>query len=158
MSDQDDNFDNEDAFDEGESSPAPAKKATKSRKKEKTPAEIAAERKADYKARMSRRWRCQVNSMRKGVQHFELIVPSPSNPDKPIPVRGHCGVIIEEGLTKYVIDQLQSEHHMELMEVPTPSNPSGEDQGLNHRSVPVYHYQVQVFEEVENPKPLGSVK
>tara|TARA_R110000787_G_scaffold5480_2_gene20052 strand:+ start:11143 stop:11727 length:585 start_codon:yes stop_codon:yes gene_type:complete len=109
----------------------------------------------DYAKNGGRRWRCKVESTRKGVQHFEMIVADPRNPKRPIPVRGRCGMIIEEGLPKFVLDNLRAEYRTETQEVPQdPTKLSG----FLHKQVRIPNYTVEIFEEIENPKAIGTVK
>lgn len=117
----------------------------------------APKRKAPVKKvnQAARRFRCKVESTRSGIQHFELIVPDPYNTARPIPVRGKCGVIIEEGLTKYIIDRLQQSYRMETQEKFVAEGSMG---GLTTESVKVPNYRVEVYEEIQNPKPLGGKK
>ena len=109
----------------------------------------------DYKKNGGRRWRCLVESTRPGVQHFEMIIADPKNPRRPVKIQGRCGMIIEEGLTKFVIDHLKGEYRTQTQAV--PQDPTKES-GLLHKQVRIRNYTVDIFEEIENPKPVGSVK
>jgi len=102
-----------------------------------------------------RRFRCIVESLRPGIEFFEMVIPSPKNPDTPITVRGRCGVIIEDGLTKYTIDRLNENAHFETME--DPNIDWAKPMGLTHKIIKRYNYRVEVFEEVEKPKEVGKV-
>lgn len=108
-----------------------------------------------YMKEGGRRWKCRVNSMRKGIKTFETIIADPKNPDRPVPVRVRCGVIISQGLTKFTIDCIKYEHSysMELIENINPNA----SMALQYKQVRVPHYSVDVFEEIENPLPVGKV-
>lgn len=108
-----------------------------------------------YKQNGGRRWRCKVESTRSGVQHFEMIIADPSNPSRPVPIRGRCGVIIEEGLPQFAIDRLKESYRMETTDVPANPNATA---GLDTRAIKVPNYTVEIFNEVQNPKPIGTVK
>jgi len=114
------------------------------------------EAEADYRKNGGRRWRCKVNSTRAGVQHFEMMIADPRNPKRPVVVRGRCGVIIEKGLTKHVIDCLKGCYR-------TETNfdefiPNDSRMGTQHAKIRIPNYSVEVFEEIENPDPVGKVK
>ena len=109
----------------------------------------------DYMKNGGRRWRCKVESTRSGVQHFELYIADPRNMKRAVKIMGRCGVIIEEGLPKFVIDHLKEEYRTETRVV--PQDPTKEA-GLLHEMVRIRNYAVDVYEEIENPKPIGSVK
>jgi hypothetical protein len=110
--------------------------------------------KEKYQAQGHRRWKCTVNSLRKGMNHFEVTVPHPKT-DKPITIRGYCGVIIEAGLPLYAINCLKYEHSFRMEKVPYVDPSSS--LAITTRSVKERHYDVEVHEEVENPAPLGSI-
>ena len=104
----------------------------------------------------SKRFRCEVESLRPGWDHFELVAHSHKNKNRPIVVRGRCGEVIEEGLTQFMIDCLENSHH-------TESKASGrvdptKDMGVIHKKTKVPHYRVKVLGEVSNPKEVGKVK
>ena len=109
----------------------------------------------DYAKNGGRRWRCKVESTRPGVQHFEMIVADPRNPKRPVPIRGRCGMIIEAGLPKFVIDNLRAEYRTETQEVPQDPTKLA---GLLHKQVRIPNFTVEVYDEVENPKAIGTVK
>ena len=99
----------------------------------------------EYKNAM-KRYRCKVESTRKNIQSFELTYPHPKNRFRPVPIRGHCGVWIEQGLPMYVIKALQSSYHMETTENPGP------DGTIKAEAVRVPDYTVTVEEEIQDPK------
>lgn len=112
-----------------------------------------------YIEECKKRYVCIVQSLRPGWDHFEMIVSNPAN-DKPVPVRGRCGVVLEEGLTKYVIDQLNNTHdyRMEKGRSMTIQQILDVDQAFvtNQKQVKQYHYRVDIIREKENPKPVGA--
>lgn len=110
--------------------------------------------KEKYQAEGHRRWRCTVHSMREGMNHFEVTVPHPKT-DKPVTIRGYCGVIIEEGLPLYAIECLKYDHSFRMEKIPNPNLTAS--LALTMRAVKMRHYDVEVHEEVENPKPIGSI-
>lgn len=127
----------------------PSEKKTRSTKG----AELTEEQKAaEFKKKYSRRWRCKVEAIRRGDTFWEVTVPDPSNRDRPIPLKGHCGHWIEEGLPLHAIDCLQNAYYTETRERKAPSSV---DRAVEVESVRVPLYRVTVGEEIENPKPIG---
>lgn len=112
-----------------------------------------------YIKQCKRRFKCIVQSNRPGWDHFELIVSNPFN-DQPVPVRGRCGVILEAGLTQYVINELNNTHdyRTEKGRSMTIEQILSTDAAmvLDHKAVKQYHYRVDILEEVENPIPVGN--
>lgn len=104
------------------------------------------------------RYKCIVESNVKGVPIFELIIPS-KKLGKPIVVRGQCGVLLEEGLTKHVIDRLQEAH--EFVSVEGWSIPMSKVMEVKSVYVSTMKrvkrrlFNVLIYEEVNNPIPLG---
>lgn len=109
---------------------------------------------ADYMKNGSRRFRCIVRSLRPGVSYFELYFPDPKDPDKPIRCEGRCDVILEEGLTQYVIDCLNYEHSYRTEEIPADYTKT---MGLTAKAIRVPHYSVEVLGEIANPKTAGKI-
>ena len=109
----------------------------------------------DYRVNGNRRWRCQVDSNRPGVQIFEMMIADPRNPRRPVKVMGKCGVIIEKGLTKVVIDTLKAEYRLKAE---TQLQDPMAEAGVLHKMIRLKNYTVDVFEEIENPDRVGSIK
>jgi hypothetical protein len=107
-----------------------------------------------YQAEGHRRWKCRINSMRSGLNHFEVTVEHPKN-GRPIAIKGYCGVIIEQGLPKFAINCLRYDHSFRTEEIPI-ADPTA-SMGLISRTIREPHYSVEVFEEVQNPAPIGSI-
>jgi len=114
---------------------------------------------AQYIAECKTRYRCMVNSLRPGWDSFELTISHPVT-DAPIVVRGRCGVILEDGLTKYAIDCLRQSHdfRIEAGRSMTIEQILAADSAmvLDTKQVKQPHYSVEVYGEVENPKPVGT--
>ena len=112
-----------------------------------------------YIEQCKKRYVCIVQSLRPGWDHFELIISNPTN-DKPVTVRGRCGVILEEGITKYVIDQLNNTHdfRMEKGRSMTIQQILDVDQAFvnDKKAVKQYHYRVDILREKEEPKAVGT--
>lgn len=107
-----------------------------------------------YRKEGHRRFRCMVESTRSGLQHFELMIPHPDNVGQPIRVKGRCGVILEDGLTMYAINALKRGYHIETEEVaPDPTK----DFGVQHKTIKVPNFRVEVYNEVENAKKVGTI-
>ena len=110
--------------------------------------------KEEYQKTGHRRWKCIVNSHRKGVDHFEVTVAHPKT-GHPHVIRGYCGVIIEAGLPLFAINCIKYDHSHRMEKIPHP-DPFA-TMALTTRQVKERHYDVEVFEEVEDPAPIGSV-
>lgn len=107
-----------------------------------------------YRKEGKRRFRCMVESTREEFQIFELTMPHPDNPRKPITLRGKCGVIIEEGLTLFAIARLKAAYRVKPgVKKQDPSKNSG----LLHAPVRIPNYRVEVYEEIENPLETGKI-
>jgi len=109
---------------------------------------------AKYKIEGKRRFRCMVESTRPEFQVFELIMPHPDNPRKPVTVRGKCGVIIEEGLTLFAIARLKQSFRMQTSK---KNQDQSKTYGLQHTTVKIPNYRVEVYEEIENPLETGKI-
>jgi hypothetical protein len=114
---------------------------------------------AKYVEECKKRYRCVVNSLRPGWDHFELTISNPKT-DAPITVRGRCGVILEEGLTKFAIDCLKRAHdfRVEKGASMTIEQILAVDTAMvvSTKSVRQPHYSVDILGEVTNPKPVGT--
>jgi len=106
------------------------------------------------------RYVCQIDSTR-GWPDFEMVLSNPDN-DRPIILRGLCGVMIEEGLTKFAIDRLKEAH--EWYSVPGWSMSAAEIMVEESVQVDLYKkkkrrlFSVLVYDEVDNPLPVGTKK
>ncbi len=109
----------------------------------------------EYMVEGKRRWRCMVTTLRDGWDHFEMFISDPAKPDRPVKVMGKCGVILDDGLTKCVIDRLKYEHSFVMVE--DPDIDLRATMILSYKSVKKPHYMVDVYEEIENPKKVGRV-
>jgi hypothetical protein len=107
---------------------------------------------ADYEKNGGRRYRCTVESLVPGQKFFEMTVSHPKK-DRPILIQGKCGVIIEDGLTQYMIDCL-TYCHSYRMEPRLNVDPTAQ-QALTYEEVKVPHFRVTVLNEIQNPKELG---
>jgi len=116
---------------------------------------IMDEAQADYMKNGGKRWVAKVESLRKGINHFELYVEDLNNTSRPIRISGLCSVMLKEGLTKRVIDTLMGAHHWEQQNRDYISE--SKNIGLTTKKVKVYHYRVETFGEVKGPKPVGKV-
>ena len=105
------------------------------------------------------RYICEVYSNRPKWPDFEMYISNPKN-DKPVPLRGLCGVRLKEGLTKYAIDRLEAAHEYYFVSGwnMTSSDIMQVDSAmvLTHKKVKRPLYSVRVFGEVENPIPVGQ--
>ena len=118
---------------------------------------VSAGRKA-YLKESQKRFRCRVNSLRPGWDHFELTIPDAN--DNPKAIRGRCGVIIEDGLTLFTIRQLQYTHDYRTEEGRSMTvdqiMSARSTLVLDYKSVKQPHYSVEILGEVENPKGLND--
>lgn len=113
------------------------------------------ESKEKYRKEGHRRYKCIVESRRADYPYFELIIPHPTK-DVPVKVEGHCGVLLEAGLTMYAINALKQSYTMRTVKR-TKVNRDDNTMGLEYRSVKVFNYSIEIFEEVVNPSPIGAV-
>ena len=111
-----------------------------------------------YLEESKKRYRCVVSSLRPGWDHFEMMIPDLN--DNPKPVRGRCGVILEDGLTMFAIRQLQYTHDYRTEKGQSLSIDqilsSDTALVLTHKSVKQPHYSVEILGEVENPRQLNE--
>lgn len=114
--------------------------------------------KAKYVEQCKRRFKVIVTSLRRGWNTFEMIISDPIT-DRPIPVRGKCGVILEKGVTQYVINQLNytHSHRTENGRSMTIDQILSSDVAIvmETKTVKEYHYRVEIIEEVTDPIPVG---
>lgn len=105
------------------------------------------------------RYQCIIESNRPGWPDFEMVISNPVS-DKPVILRGLCGVLLEDGLTKYAIDILKEAH--EWYSVPgwsmSPADIMQVDSAmiLTHKKQKRRLYSVLVYDEVDNPIPVGQ--
>lgn len=104
------------------------------------------------------RYRCRVNSLRPGWNHFEMIIADEN--DNPKPLRGKCGVIIEQGLTMFAIRSLQRTHDFRTEQGRSMTidqiMSSDSTLVLDYKRVKQPHYSVEILGVVENPLPLSA--
>jgi len=106
------------------------------------------------------RYVCQIDSTR-GWPDFEMVLSDPEN-DSPVILRGLCGEMLEQGLTKYAIDRLKEAH--EWHSVPGWSMNASEIMQEESVRVDLYKkkkhrlFSVLVYDEVDNPIPVGVKK
>lgn len=115
----------------------------------------ANEGRLQYMREGGRRWVCKVDALMKGMTTFEMAVPVPSNPDIPVIVRGRCGVVLKDGLTKFVIDRLNEAYYVETEEDTSPRG--SRNIGVDHKAVKRPLFRVNVMDEIPNPKPVGKI-
>lgn len=108
----------------------------------------------EYRKTGHRRWKCIVESMQYGVDFFELYIPHPDT-DKPVRVQGPCGVLLEEGLTQYAINALNSSY--EVLTEPDRNVDRSRGLGITHKTRRVPKFRVTVQGEVLNPQRVGTI-
>lgn len=109
-----------------------------------------------YRKTGHKRYRCTVESLRKGIKYFDLIIPHPET-DRPIKVMGSCGVILEDGITRYTINSLQNSYTMRTEEIPLEDQNLRASLAITYTSTRVPNFRVTIHGEIENPKPVGSI-
>jgi len=109
-----------------------------------------------YEGEGKKRYKCKITSMRRGEKQFELTVADPANPNHAILIREKCGVVLQQGLPMFAIDALRAAYDVEAEEVSVGADPNIHYQ----REFKTFHrprYAVEVYGEVEDPKPLSSL-
>jgi hypothetical protein len=110
-----------------------------------------------YKEWGKRRIDCTINVANSAADKvIQLTVPSPSNPKKSIPIEVLCGERIKEGLPIFAVEQIENAYTVEMKEIPKHRRTG--DVGETHEMVKMPLYTVKRHGEVENPKPIGSIK
>ena len=104
------------------------------------------------------RYQCEISSTR-GWPDFEMVISNPTN-DRPVILRGLCGVLLEEGLTKYALDILKEAHEWHSVDgwSMSPSDIMQVESAmvLTHKKVKRRIFSVIVYDEVDNPIPVGQ--
>ena len=105
------------------------------------------------------RYVCEISSNRTGWPDFEMVISNPEN-DRPVILRGLCGVLLEEGLTKYALDRLREAHEWHSVKgwSMSPADIMQVDSAmvLTHKKQKRRLYSVLVYDEVDNPIPVGQ--
>lgn len=105
------------------------------------------------------RYVCEIHSNRTGWPDFEMVISNPVN-DRPVILRGLCGVLLEEGLTKYALDRLKNAHEWYAVDgwSMSPSDIMQVESAmiLTSRKQKRLLYSVIIHDEVDNPIPVGQ--
>jgi len=105
------------------------------------------------------RYQCEVHSNRAGWPDFEMVISNPEN-DRPVILRGLCGVLLEEGLTKYALDRLIEAHEWYSVEgwsmSPADIMQVESAMVLTSKKQKRLLYNVIIHDEVDNPIPVGQ--
>lgn len=103
------------------------------------------------------RYKCEVHSNR-GWPDFEMVISNPVN-DRPVILRGLCGRLLEDGLTKYSLDILKQAHEWHAVEgwsmSPADIMQVESAMVLTSKKVKKMLFSVVIHDEVDNPIPVG---
>lgn len=104
------------------------------------------------------RYQCEIHSTR-GWPDFEMVISNPEN-DRPIILRGLCGTLLEQGLTKFALDRLKQAHEWHAVEgwsmSPADIMQVESAMVLTSKKQKKMLFSVVMHDEVENPIPVGT--